>query len=167
MVLRWVVQVLHSPQKFKRPPFWNGCSNSIRYYGVEVTFRGMTSLLNFIKNLPIGSEVEGGEQADTQDDDLISLHFSFRNEGRITINKLQQNSLCLLQAPYVATSKGHLQGHLIYLQCKPLSFTTLSSAWFIIIHYLHDVHKLNAYSGDCICLSVRPSEDCWLESDEL
>jgi hypothetical protein len=31
------------------PPFLNGCSYGIRNYGVEVTFYGMTSLLNFIK----------------------------------------------------------------------------------------------------------------------
>jgi hypothetical protein len=43
------VQVLHPPQKFERPPFWNGVRNGINKYGVEVTFVGMTSLLNFIK----------------------------------------------------------------------------------------------------------------------
>jgi hypothetical protein len=24
MVPRWLVQVLHPPQKYERPPFWNG-----------------------------------------------------------------------------------------------------------------------------------------------
>jgi hypothetical protein len=32
MVLRWLVQVLHPPQNFEHPPFWNGCS-----YGIKVT----------------------------------------------------------------------------------------------------------------------------------
>jgi hypothetical protein len=52
------VQVLHSPQKFERPPFWNGCSYGIKNYGVEVAFNGMTSLLK-LKNLPVGTEVDG------------------------------------------------------------------------------------------------------------
>jgi hypothetical protein len=38
-------------------------------YGVEVTFNGMTSLLNFIKNLSIGSKViRGHTQTDRQTD---------------------------------------------------------------------------------------------------
>jgi hypothetical protein len=49
MVLRWLVHVLHPPQKFERPPFWYGCSYGIKKYGVEVIINGMTSLLNFIK----------------------------------------------------------------------------------------------------------------------
>jgi len=43
------MQVLHPPQKFERPPFWNGWSYGIKNYGVEVTFNDMTSLLNFMK----------------------------------------------------------------------------------------------------------------------
>jgi hypothetical protein len=40
---------VHPPEKFERTPFWTGCSYVIKNYGVEVTFNGMTSLLNFIK----------------------------------------------------------------------------------------------------------------------
>jgi hypothetical protein len=40
---------VHPPEKFERTPFLNGCSYVIKNYGVEVTFSGMTSLLNFIK----------------------------------------------------------------------------------------------------------------------
>jgi hypothetical protein len=43
------VQVLHPPQKFESPPFWNGWIHGITNYGVEVTFNDMTSLPNFIK----------------------------------------------------------------------------------------------------------------------
>jgi hypothetical protein len=50
-----------SPQKFGHPPFWNGCSYSVKNYGVEVTFNGMTSPLNFIK-LPVGSQVGWGDR---------------------------------------------------------------------------------------------------------
>jgi hypothetical protein len=50
MVLRWVTHVLHSTQKFERPPFRNGCSYSIKNYGVEAISNGMTFLLNFIKS---------------------------------------------------------------------------------------------------------------------
>jgi hypothetical protein len=49
MVLPWLVQVLHPPQKFERPLFWNGWSYGIKNYGFEVTSNGMLSLLNFIK----------------------------------------------------------------------------------------------------------------------
>jgi hypothetical protein len=36
----------------------------MKNYGVEVNLNGMTSVLNFIKNLPTGSKVDGG--TDTQ-----------------------------------------------------------------------------------------------------
>jgi hypothetical protein len=41
MVLRRLVQVLHPPQKFERPPFSNGYSYGIKNYGVEAAFNGM------------------------------------------------------------------------------------------------------------------------------
>jgi hypothetical protein len=50
MALRWLVQVLHPPQKFERPPFCNGCSCGIKNYCVGVTFNCMTFLLTFIKS---------------------------------------------------------------------------------------------------------------------
>jgi hypothetical protein len=48
--------------------FWNGCRNGNKNYDVEVTFNGMTSLLHFIKYLPVVSKVDSGRdtQADTQ-----------------------------------------------------------------------------------------------------
>jgi hypothetical protein len=49
MVSRWLVQILHSLQKFECLPFWNFLSYGIKIYGVEVIFNGMTSLQNFIK----------------------------------------------------------------------------------------------------------------------
>jgi hypothetical protein len=66
MVPRWLVQVLHPPQKFERPPFWNGWRYGIRKYGAEVTFNGMTSVLNFIKIYQLVQKVLGGthRQAD-------------------------------------------------------------------------------------------------------
>jgi hypothetical protein len=79
-----MAQVWHSPQKVERPPFWNGCSHRIKNYGLEVTLNGMTFLANFIKKFPVGSQVDGGGggQADRQND-IISLHFSFRKESRL------------------------------------------------------------------------------------
>jgi hypothetical protein len=53
----WLVQVLH-------PPFWNGWRCGIKNYVVEVTFNCMSSLLNFIKNLPTGSEADGWGQTE-------------------------------------------------------------------------------------------------------
>jgi hypothetical protein len=36
-------------EKFERPPFWDIWSYQIKNYGVEVTFTGLNSVLNFIK----------------------------------------------------------------------------------------------------------------------
>jgi hypothetical protein len=54
-------------------------------YGIEVTFNGMTSLLNSIKNLLICSNVSlGGTQTDRQaeNSDLINITFLFK-ESRL------------------------------------------------------------------------------------
>jgi hypothetical protein len=63
---------------FERPPFWNGCSYGIKKYGFEVTFNGMTSLLNFIKIYQL--DQDGDEQTHSQDGDLISLYKARRKE---------------------------------------------------------------------------------------
>jgi hypothetical protein len=34
---------LHLPQKFKRPPLWNGCRYGIRKYGMEVNLNKISS----------------------------------------------------------------------------------------------------------------------------
>jgi hypothetical protein len=49
MVPRWLVQVLHPPQKYEYPPFWNGYGYGGKKCGIKVTFNGMTSLPNFMK----------------------------------------------------------------------------------------------------------------------
>jgi hypothetical protein len=48
--------------------FWNGCRYDIKNYVVEVIFNGMTSLLHFIKYLPVVSKDDSGRerQTDTQ-----------------------------------------------------------------------------------------------------
>jgi hypothetical protein len=56
-------QPFHPPQTFERPSFWYRLSYGVRTYGVEVTFNGMTSILNFIKIS--GSKFIGGTQTDT------------------------------------------------------------------------------------------------------
>jgi hypothetical protein len=60
MAPRWLMQVLHPPQKFERPPFWNGWRYGIKKYGIEVSFNGMTSLLNFIKIYLLVQKLLGG-----------------------------------------------------------------------------------------------------------
>jgi hypothetical protein len=88
MFPRWLVQVLHPPQKFERPPFLNGWSYGIRKYGVEVTFNSMTSLLNFIKIYQLVQKLLGehiDRQTDGQTGDLISLTFLFK-ESRLKIS---------------------------------------------------------------------------------
>jgi hypothetical protein len=40
---------LHPPQKFKRPPFWNGWSYEIKKCDIEVILNGSTCLPNFTK----------------------------------------------------------------------------------------------------------------------
>jgi hypothetical protein len=47
-VPHWLLQALHPPQKFEHPPFWDW-SYGIKMYGFKVTFKGMTSLPNYIK----------------------------------------------------------------------------------------------------------------------
>jgi hypothetical protein len=80
------VQVLHPPQKFEFPPFWNGWRYGIKKYGFEVTFS--TSLLYFIKIYQLVQKLLGGKhrqtnrQTDRQIGDLISITFLFK-EGRL------------------------------------------------------------------------------------
>jgi hypothetical protein len=66
---------LHSPQKFEHPPFWNGCCYSIKNYGVDVIFNGMTSLLDFTKNYQFVQKSMGG--ADKTHRMVISLAYIF------------------------------------------------------------------------------------------
>jgi hypothetical protein len=83
------VQVLHPPQKFECPPFWNGSKYGIKKYGVEVIFNGMTSLLNFMKIYQLVQMLLGGytdRRTDRQTGDLISLTFLFK-ESRLKSDK--------------------------------------------------------------------------------
>jgi hypothetical protein len=72
-----LVQMLHPPQKFERPPFWNGCSYGIKHYGIEVTFNGMTSL-NFIQFYHLVQNFMGGGHTDGV---VISSAYFFPLEG--------------------------------------------------------------------------------------
>jgi hypothetical protein len=79
-----VVKILDPPLKFERPPLWNGCSYEIKNYGIEVTFSGMTSILNFIKICQFISKCIGHIQREgeiRQEVDFISLTF-FLYEGQ-------------------------------------------------------------------------------------
>jgi hypothetical protein len=84
----WLVQVLHPPQKFERPPFWNGWRYGIRKYSVEVTFNDMTSLLNFTKIYQLVQKLLGGghRQTDRQTGDLISLTFLCKESRLKNVN---------------------------------------------------------------------------------
>jgi hypothetical protein len=61
MVLSCLVQVLHLPQKFERPPFCNSYIYGIKNYGFEVISNGMTSLLNLLKNYQLVQKLIGGQ----------------------------------------------------------------------------------------------------------
>jgi hypothetical protein len=95
MVPRWLVQVLHPPQKFERLPFWSAWRYEIKKYGVEVTFNGMTSLLNFIKIYQLVQKLLGGGATDGQTDrqtgDLISLTFLFE-ETRLKMAQVSSHA---------------------------------------------------------------------------
>jgi hypothetical protein len=78
------VQVLHPPQKSERLLYWNGCNYGIKNDGVEAIFNNMTSLLNFIKVYQLFQKLVGGRHR--QGSDLISLHFCFIEESRLTID---------------------------------------------------------------------------------
>jgi hypothetical protein len=46
---------------FRSPPFWNCGSYMIKNFGIEVTFNGITSVLNFIKIFQLVQRLmEGG-----------------------------------------------------------------------------------------------------------
>jgi hypothetical protein len=68
------MEVLRSPKKIERSLVWNGCSYSIKNYGVEVNFNGMTSLMNFIKIYYFSQKLIGGRDKDT-DMMVISLAY--------------------------------------------------------------------------------------------
>jgi hypothetical protein len=36
-------------KEFERLQYWNDCSYGIKHYGIEATFSGITSILNFIE----------------------------------------------------------------------------------------------------------------------
>jgi hypothetical protein len=64
--------------------FWNGWIYSIKNYGVEVTFNGMTSLLNLIKLYQLVQKFMGWGQTDTQTGWWSHKPtFSFRKESRL------------------------------------------------------------------------------------
>jgi hypothetical protein len=78
MVPCWLVQVLHPPQTFERPPFWNGWRYGIKKYSVEVTFNGMTSLLNYIKIYQFVQKLLGGTHRQTDRLVISKPHFPFK-----------------------------------------------------------------------------------------
>jgi hypothetical protein len=71
--------VLHSPQKFERPQFWNGVKN----YGVEIIFTGLTSLLNFIKIYQMVQKLIGDIHTDMMDILLASVSFRKKRRQKI------------------------------------------------------------------------------------
>jgi hypothetical protein len=115
------VQVLHAPKKFERPPFWNGWRYGIKKYGVEVSFNGMTSPLNFIKIDQLVQKLLGGGQTDRQTGDLISLTFLFeesrlKNESR-KINKMDSSCTAKRQEEI-----SHALVRMISMNMMPISF---------------------------------------------
>jgi hypothetical protein len=60
MVTRWLIQVLHPPQKFERPPLWNGWSYDIKVWG-RGHHKWYGLLAQFHENVPTGSDVISGE----------------------------------------------------------------------------------------------------------
>jgi uncharacterized Zn-finger protein len=85
-------------QKFERPPFWNGWSYGIKKYGVEVTFNGMTSILNFIRMYHLFQKLLGGthKQTDGQTDWWSHKpHFPFK-ASRLKTDLCNGEMLCSL-----------------------------------------------------------------------
>jgi hypothetical protein len=56
-------------------------------YGVEVTFNGMTSVPNFMKNLPLDSKVIKGKHTYRQTDNMVicNPHFPFKKSRLKTV----------------------------------------------------------------------------------
>jgi hypothetical protein len=62
------------PQKFKRPPFWNGWSYEITNFVTEVNFNGITCLPYFMKiHLSVQKLLVGHTHTHRQPGNLISL----------------------------------------------------------------------------------------------
>jgi hypothetical protein len=91
----------HPPQQFKGPPFWKGCSYGFKNYGFEITFNGMTSLLNFIQIL-YKSEVYRVGQTHRQDGDII--HHHHHRFDRPTWALVFLRSFCQLKYQAIASS---------------------------------------------------------------
>jgi len=58
---------------------------SIKSYGIEVSFNGITSLLNFIKIYQFVQKLMRGRQTRRKDYIFVSLYFSFRKGCRLKI----------------------------------------------------------------------------------
>jgi hypothetical protein len=91
MVPHWLVQVLHPPQKFERPPLWSAWRWGLKKYSVEVTFNGMTSLLSFIIIYQLVQNViRGRTQTDRQTDKtdwwFHKPHFPFKEKSAYNNN---------------------------------------------------------------------------------
>jgi hypothetical protein len=76
-------EILHPPQKFESPPFWNVWSYGIRNCGVEVNCNGMMSRLSFIKVYQLVQKLIGRWDRHRQEGNLISLHFYGRKESKL------------------------------------------------------------------------------------
>jgi hypothetical protein len=74
------MQVLNSPQKFERPPFWNGSIYSIKIMA-SVTFNAMTCQLNFINIYQLVQKLMGEETRHT-DRMVIALAYILLQEGK-------------------------------------------------------------------------------------
>jgi hypothetical protein len=87
---RWLVQVLHPPQKYERSLFWNGCSKGVRNYGVEFIFNGITCLLNFIKVYQLVQTLIGRTDTEIQTDRMVTpVAYSFPEGIKVSQNTLQ------------------------------------------------------------------------------
>jgi hypothetical protein len=104
VVLRWVKLVLSSRQVLEPPPFWNACSYSVKNYGVEITFYGVTSLLNFIKST---NWIRSWK--DTQTHVMaISLAYSFPLWRKVGWQSTAFNVQC-----YIGTCKNNMNPKII------------------------------------------------------
>jgi hypothetical protein len=141
-------------------PFWNGWRYGITKYGVEVTFNGMISLLNFIKSTNWFKSYWGGggshRQTDWQTGDLINLTFFFK-ESRLKIqinyqDRLSKQFYSKLRIIYCIRNAWAWHTEHVTSFRHIMSFTKLFNYTTIVIFI---ISRCNFITNECFLYNMR------------
>jgi hypothetical protein len=67
------MQVLHLPQKFERPSFWNFLTYGIKNHGAGVSFNAMFFTLKSIKEHQVVQKLLGGTHTYRRTENMVIL----------------------------------------------------------------------------------------------